>query len=176
MLLSVCGTAVATEAGQTQNHWAYDVIRQWTDEGWIEGFQDENFEPDRPITRVEFFALVNTCFGFYDEQSVNFTDIAQTDPNYATVAAAVCAGYVKGYPDGSMKPNQLLSRQEAAMIISTLKQLDDNPEAVSRFIDEKTIPKWSRGAVGSVTGNGYGYCELPKNNNFFGNILTDVYI
>jgi S-layer homology domain len=43
-------------------HWAEPFIRVLTDNGIIAGYPDGTFQPDRPVTRAEFAALVNKAF------------------------------------------------------------------------------------------------------------------
>jgi hypothetical protein len=46
-----------------QGHWAQDAINMAYLQGWIRGYGDGTFRPDRPITRAEVAALVNRALG-----------------------------------------------------------------------------------------------------------------
>ena len=43
----------------TNNHWAKAYIDLATENGWINGYEDNTFKPDQPITRAETMAVVN---------------------------------------------------------------------------------------------------------------------
>src|SRR5690606_23605379 len=66
------------------------------------------------------------------------------------VSKAKAAGYISGYPDGTMKPNNPISRQEAAIVIMRIKGLEENAQKASSFADYNKIPEWSKGAIGAV--------------------------
>jgi len=70
--------------------------------------------------------LTNKAFGFTLEEPIEFIDIADSDWFAGAVRKAKAAGYIGGYPDGSMKPNNPISRQEAAVILSKIRGLAAN--------------------------------------------------
>ena len=41
------------------NHWAAEYIALATENGWINGYEDQTFKPDQYITRAETMAVVN---------------------------------------------------------------------------------------------------------------------
>jgi hypothetical protein len=41
-----------------KGHWAESIIRQAIAEGWVKGYPDGTFKPDKPMTRAESVALV----------------------------------------------------------------------------------------------------------------------
>ena len=41
------------------NHWAEEYIALATENGWINGYEDQTFKPDQHITRAETMAVVN---------------------------------------------------------------------------------------------------------------------
>ena len=77
-----------------------------------------------------------------------------------TIAAAKAAGYISGDPAGTIRPDDPITREEAASIIMRLKNLVADEEAVSQFTDAAKIT-WSKGAVGAVAEAGImkGYPE-----------------
>ena len=40
-------------------HWAEEFINRAVDKGWIQGYPDQTFRPDQPITRAEAMTLIN---------------------------------------------------------------------------------------------------------------------
>ncbi|HZK87507.1 MAG TPA: S-layer homology domain-containing protein, partial [Anaerovoracaceae bacterium] len=96
-----------------------------------------------------------------------YTDV-KADAWYAdAVAKAAAAGYINGYPDGTMRPDNSISREETATIIMKINKLTENADAASKFTDANTLV-WSKGAVGAVKFAGImiGYPDgsfQPKN-------------
>ena len=83
------------------------------------------------------------------------------------VAKAAAAGYIEGYPDGTMRPDNPISREEAATIIMKINKLMENADAANKFTDASKL-LWSKGAVGAVESAGImiGYPDgsfQPKN-------------
>ena len=136
-------------------HWAESVITQWQSKGLIQGYEDGTFKPGNTITRAEFVTLMNNAKGFWSEGSINFSDVKNGSWFYSAVARAVAAGYVKGYSDGSFKPNNTITRAEAAVMIANTAKLSANEAGAYRFTDIGSIPAWARGSVGAVVAAGY---------------------
>lgn len=136
-------------------HWAESVITQWQSKGLIQGYEDGTFKPGNTITRAEFVTLMNNAKGFWSEGSINFSDVKNGSWFYSAVARAVAAGYVKGYSDGSFKPNNTITRAEAAVMIANTAKLSANEAGAYRFTDIGFIPAWARGSVGAVVAAGY---------------------
>ncbi|MFR8371500.1 MAG: S-layer homology domain-containing protein [Anaerotignum faecicola] len=98
---------------------------------------------------------MNNAKGFWSEGGINFSDVKNGSWFYSAVARAVAAGYVKGYSDGSFKPNNTITRAEAAVMIANTAKLSANEAGAYRFTDIGSIPAWARGSVGAVVAAGY---------------------
>ncbi|WP_232016507.1 S-layer homology domain-containing protein [Paenibacillus baekrokdamisoli] len=73
----------------------------------------------------------------------------------AAVGRAVQAGIIKGYADGSFRPNALLSRSEMAVMIVRLLALDEAGEAGAiGFADDEDIPTWAKRYVWAAKQHG----------------------
>jgi len=119
------------------------------------------------ISRAEFMTLVNGIFGYTEVKATTYTDV-KADAWYAdAVAKAAAAGYINGYPDGTMRPDNPISREAATTIIMKINKLTENADAANKFTDASTLV-WSKGAVGAVEFAGImiGYPDgsfQPKN-------------
>src|SRR5665648_260266 len=142
--------AFAATASDISGHWAEGTIQSWVDNGLIKGYPDGTFKPDNNITRAEFITLVNRAFEYTKTAPISFTDVNQNAWYASAIGVAVEAGYISGYPDGTMKPENPISREEAATIIMRIKNLVANPAAVSVYTDASSIT-WGKGEVGAVT-------------------------
>lgn len=150
MLVSLLLPASALAASDIEGHWAEAVIESWVDAGKAGGYADGTFRPNAPVTRAEFMAFTNRAFGFSAEKAISYSDVP-ADAWYAgVVRVAAAAGYISGYPDGTMKPGANITRQEAAAILTKVAYLTADAAAVSGFSDKASIPSWSAGFVGAV--------------------------
>ncbi|MCG1013273.1 S-layer homology domain-containing protein [Tepidanaerobacter sp. GT38] len=144
----------AVELKDISGHWAEATIAKWVEQGLISGYTDGTFRPDNSITRAEFMALVNRAFGFNKKAAIGFFDVSATDWFYDEIAKAVKAGYISGYQDGTVKPNREISRQEAAVALCKVLNLElqDN---VDQFADKDSIQNWSKPYIGALASKGY---------------------
>ena len=87
--------------------------------GIVKGYENSNFEPDKPITRAELAAIATR----FDKNDItlyeNFSDISG---HWAedSIKKAVALGWVKGYPDGTFKPDEPITRAEAMTLINNV--------------------------------------------------------
>lgn len=134
--------------------WAEKQINDWADKGLAGGYPDGTFKPNSQITRAEFVALTNRAFGKQNPAArADFEDVKESNWFYTEVAAATAAGYTAGYTDGTFKPLNPITRQEAASIVARLLQLDAGA-ADQAFADDGAIAPWARAAVGAVAAAG----------------------
>src|SRR5665648_37955 len=149
MLTLAPSPAFATTVSDISGHWAQTTIQSWVDNGLIKGYPDGTFKPDNNITRAEFITLVNRAFEYTNTAPISFTDVNQNAWYASAIGVAVEAGYISGYPDGTMKPENPISRVEAATIIMKINKLEANLSAANTFTDAASLT-WSKGAVGAV--------------------------
>jgi len=127
-----------------ESHWAKDSIIEMAARGYVKG-SDGLFRPNDNISRAEFVSLLIRVLGMGNEDAIpKFNDVKATDWFAKDVAIAAEKGYVKGYEDGTFKPNSPISRQEIGTIIGSLLEDDvtNAHEILSIFSDE--VPEWAK--------------------------------
>jgi hypothetical protein len=151
LLLLICGP-VQAQPSDIQGHWAEAQISDWVDKGLAQGYPDGSFKPDNTISRAEFISLTNHAFAFNETASSSFSDVAANDWFAGEIARSQAAGYITGYENGTMRPNQEISRQEVATILAKIAKLETtaNNAALNSFNDAGDIPAWSQGAITAV--------------------------
>lgn len=152
MLLSAVPAAAAFR--DTAGHWAEKTLDEWQDKGFIAGRGDGSFRPDGTMTRAELAKLVNRTMGFTAESEISFSDVTERDWFHAEVAKAVTAGYAQG-SGGLFRPNQPVTRAEAAAMLARAAGLAANEERADAFADAASIPAWAKGSVGAAAEAGY---------------------
>ncbi len=69
-----------------KGHWGSSVIEKFLAKGWIVGYDDGLFRPDKFVTRAEFTAMVVNIFKEKKQVEVNsFTDVNKSDWFYNAV-------------------------------------------------------------------------------------------
>jgi hypothetical protein len=140
-------------------HWAQNDIMALAEGGVLGGYPDGTFRPDSLVQRVELVAAMARWLGLDVKSGAepNFRDgdsIARWAR--AAVSAAQERGLVGGYPDGTFRPNQPVTRAELAVFISRLlvgKQKQAQAP-VPAYADLADIPDWAREATSFTSAAG----------------------
>ncbi|MEL7649808.1 MAG: S-layer homology domain-containing protein [Sedimentibacter sp.] len=101
------------------HEWSNRAISTLSNAGIIKGYPDGTFKPSNSITRAEF-ATIAAKFDSLDLSSESMmTDIFG---HWAEkfITSAEIKGWVKGYPDSTFKPEQLITRAEAMTLINNV--------------------------------------------------------
>ena len=138
------------------DHWAKEHIIYLADKGFIKGYPDGSFKPEESITRAEFLTMVNNTFGYREEAHISFKDVEEGSWYYKEIRKAAKAGYIRGYGDGTMKPENPISRQEVASIVAALCGLEKEvSNSAYDFNDWQEIGGWAINYVGILKDKGY---------------------
>ncbi|MCX7749285.1 MAG: S-layer homology domain-containing protein [Clostridia bacterium] len=132
-----------------KGHWAYDSIEKFRLKGWVKGYNDDYFRPDKLISRAEFTAMVVRILNSINADAKStYPDIKPGQWFYKEVCSASEKGYIKGFPDGFFKPFLEMSRQEVAVFSQRLLKVPmfEGKSSVV-FSDEKSFPEWSRESI-----------------------------
>ena len=88
--------------------------------GIVEGVGDDKFEPDREITRAEFTAMaMRFAEGETGGKNI-FSDVDEDDWFYEVVVDSIKYGWIEGYPDGTFRPQNLITREEVITIVNRM--------------------------------------------------------
>lgn len=140
--ISIIGTGSAYAFSDTSGHWAETVINSWSNRGVISGDGDGNFRPNDSITRAEFAKIIATANKYTEQKALDFSDVSTDDWYYDALSKSVTAGIINGYTDGTFRPDNKISREEAAAIIARAYDLGNDLTDIS-FTDQNQIADWS---------------------------------
>ena len=132
-------------------HWADSYLDQLVDWGVMRADQTAN--PDTPLTRAEFMAIINRAYGYQEMGEMPFTDVSKSDWFYDDVAIAYNAGYMKGTSKTTASPNARLTREQAVCILGRNMMLKETPGEDLAFSDSRDISGWARGMVKTAVNN-----------------------
>lgn len=165
--LSSVDTVQAITFKDLTGHWAKAAIERAAAIGFVKGYQDGMFRPNGSVTRAEFTVMLDRATELKSKggDTLKYTDLASI-PSWArpSVAQAELAGVVKGYEDGTFRPNKLISRAEMAVMV--MRALDKEPQADQSpaFSDANTIPAWAKSSVAAAAE--LGILQGKGNNQF----------
>lgn len=158
-------------------HWARNAVNDMASRLIINGAGSNKFAPDRDITRAEFAAIVVRALGLKASGDAGFADVKSGDWYYGAVAAAYKYGIVSGYNDGSFKPNNRITRQEAMVMMARAMKVAGMDTGIAseaaaaelaKFTDGGSFSEWARRDAAAVIRSGLlagseGYARPGKN-------------
>ncbi|QUL52767.1 S-layer homology domain-containing protein [Paenibacillus tritici] len=112
-------------------------IGEWLDNGYIQGYNDDSFQPGKQVTRAEFLAFFNRAFipdAPVDGPAKSFTDVDETNWFYNDVMTGTRLGAITGYYDNSFRPDGVLTRQDASVMISRFLRGAETIEQVITYL------------------------------------------
>ena len=114
--------------------WYAKAVNSLASLGIITGKADGRFDPNAPITRAQFVAMIGRFAKVNSEKEVSSTDVSRNDWFYPHLRTAVNYGWINGKADGSFAPNANITRAEVAVIVCRMLARS----ADERFVDTST--------------------------------------
>lgn len=160
LLLSLTGPLTAQAAPNTysdlKGHWAAGPINKWNEWGLVGGYSNGTFGVSRPVTRAEFIAFVNRAFGYTKTTEISFTDVKPNSWFAGDIAKAIGMGYMTGNADGTFRPNQPLSRLEAAQVLYKVMRLESiTTDHLAQYKDLAALNDEDKAMFNAVVAKGY---------------------
>lgn len=145
--------------------WSNDEIATLCNARIIQGNLDGSFTPDKAITRAEFAALASRFDRLEDSQENRFSDIENHwAKDYINSSAE--KGWIKGYGDGTFRPDHVIIRCEAMMLINEMLDRRVNLAGLhedTRQWPDNTEDKWYYEIVLEATNtHEYERADKPK--------------
>lgn len=132
------------------NHWSKEYIDILFSKAILDGYLDGTIKPDNEITRAEISVILGKAIGLdtKNNKKIPFKD-AESIPNWAASYVGILAerGIIKGYEDGSFRPNNKINRAELVAMVIRANNIKSNNNTLNRFKDSNTIPLWASGYI-----------------------------
>lgn len=131
--------------------WAKDYINKLYNEGILFGKQGSLYKPADNITRAEFAAyLVNTLRLESKSADISFKDVNDKTDYAEFIKTAAAYDLIKGDPQGYFRPNNTITREDAALIMQRAIEklhLTSPTMAEPQFVDMNKVGPWAKDAV-----------------------------
>ena len=135
-----------------ENHWGREYVERLAEKGIVSGFEDNTYRPEECVTRAEYIKLVVCALGTELTQNEYFTDVSRGDWYFKYISAAKEAGLAGGF-DGLFRPNDLITREDAAVILSRASG-KGNTGGAAEFSDSADISDYAKQAVSQLSADG----------------------
>ncbi len=149
-------------------HWARDDVERMASKYIVKGLPDGRFHPEGRVTRAEFAAMLVRALGLppggaaatggasgsaaEGGSGASFSDVRPGDWFYGELAAAVRAGLIQGYGDGTFRPDAPVTREQMAVLVAralaagkagTLSA-GEAERRLAGFADRGEVSPWAR--------------------------------
>lgn len=127
----------------------FNEITYWSNLNVIRPDEKGNFYPNRAVTRGEFAAYISRALNLPASTTHLFKDLKPTDPLTAEIQAAAASNIINGYPDGTFRPNDKITRQHMAALLQRALRYKNVPLDVAplTFKDNEKINEQFKAAV-----------------------------
>jgi hypothetical protein len=133
----------------TRGHWAEQYVALLSRRGTIGGFPDGTFKPNDYITRAQFAAIASRALSLPPAgRHAEFKDVPQKYWAANAISQVSDAGLVTGFPDGTFRPEDKITRAQALVILAkALHSAGTDAAALGRYRDNTAVPAWARPSV-----------------------------
>ena len=119
--------------------------------------KDTYVKPDQPITRGE---LANVIFNLLNSNTknvhiqnfTNFSDLSEDHEYFKQINFLVYRGFMNGYPDGTFRPDGVLTRAELAEVVVRTQKFVRN---ISTVKAPDIDGHWAMGAINTMVIRGF---------------------
>ena len=164
-------TTVNNFSDVSADAWYNQTVSTLSSMGIVKGYEDGTFRPNAPITRAEFGAIATR---FFEETGATyepgtFSDVVGDEWFAGAIQDAVNLGLIGGYEDGTVRPNNNITRAEACAIVNrTLGRVPDVdhllPEDVMKTWPDNPESAWFYADMQEAT-NGHEYEWITEDGN-----------
>ena len=152
--------AAPIKLSDINNHWAKAKIERAVSLGFVSGYPDGTFKPDKSVTRAEFVAILLTSAKITAENPTkySFPDVSSKHWASKPIYHAVKLGWISGFPDGTFKPEQMVTPEQSSVI--SCKRLDWDARGCAYQLALKTFPGassinyWAKPFMGMLSQEG----------------------
>ncbi|WP_434752899.1 S-layer homology domain-containing protein [Paenibacillus amylolyticus] len=149
------------EFSDVVHHWGKNAVNDMGSRMIVEGFSNGTFNPDQAVTRAEFATMVIRGLGLrVESRDTAFSDVQSGHWYSGTIHTAHAYGLINGFDDGTFRPDDTITREQAMVILEKAMQItglrvklnNESPESTLQgFGDVTAVSPWARsGAVDSV--------------------------
>lgn len=145
------------EFRDVENHWSKDAVNNMGSRMVIEGVGGDFFNPDQNITRAEFSAIIVRGLGLEsDNRATVFSDIEISDWYNNAIKTASEYQLIQGFGDGTFRPNDKITREQAMVIIAKVMELTELKDTLTlqstdvslrSYTDAAKASDWARRSI-----------------------------
>jgi hypothetical protein len=119
--------------------WYEQYVSYAARRGIVLGYPDGGFRPENNITRAEFATIMSRFVEASSSSTASFKDVSGDHWAIGYIKTCAANGWITGYPDGSFRPENPITRAEAVTVLNRALNrgiaLEDVPATVPSYSD-----------------------------------------
>ncbi|MGO4890247.1 S-layer homology domain-containing protein [Anaerobacillus sp. MEB173] len=136
-----------------ESYWARHEIKIMSERGIVSGFGEGKFMPNEHLTRAQAASMIARTLELNVSNTTSvFPDVKSDHWAAAPIYAVQEAGIVKGYEDGTFRPNQVLTREEISMLLVRAFSIAES-NGQTTYSDVRA-DHWAADAIQRITASG----------------------
>lgn len=164
MLTAFNAANAAVYSDVPADYWANTEITAVVHDG-ILSLEKNAFLPENEVTRSDFNSALLRTLGHRTStisDSNPFSDVVSSRADYGDILLSSKLGLIYGYNDGTFKPDRIMTKAEAASVISHItKDFKGNVKSLNPFVDKADVPAWAAGQFAKTIDLGV-YVNYPN--------------
>ena len=131
-----------------KDDWFNITVSSLANMGALSGYEDGTFRPNEPISRAELAAMAVRFYDTFEAEyeEGTFLDVDGDEWYADAIAAAEELGIIGGYPDGTVRPNNNITRAETCAIVNRVLERRPHDDHLGDVEDMRTWPDNQPGA------------------------------
>lgn len=135
------------------NHWSKEYAQYAVEKKIMNVDENNNFFPDKFVTRAEFVTYIFRTMGYSETEYKNAFSNVSANADYAKrLQILVDKGIISH--DVNFRPNDNISRQEFAKVLSIVLELKNSGDELEGYTDIEKIGTWAIEDVKNVIASG----------------------
>lgn len=119
-----------------ENHWAYGSITSLAKQGIINGYDQSLFLPDDLVTRAQAAVVLSNALGLHTGNTKNdFSDVSESHWAAGAISSISKEGIITGMKENTYSPDEVLTREQVAVIFNRTFELKNSDEKAIMFND-----------------------------------------
>lgn len=162
-----------------ENRYSSGYINSAVRAGIIKGYPDGTFKPTQQVTRGHMAVFIANAFKLNNQADIKFKDVPKRSTSYVAVRKLAAANITSGYPDGTFKPNEGLSKAHISAFIARAMNPAFRP-ASETYYGEWIINQVQAYGVGTYSSEdaesllGKSLTFTANKASYFGDKLSDI--
>jgi len=134
-------------------YWAERFIVDLASRDIIAGFPDGSFQPNAPVTRAQYAAMVRKAFNQSEIRgAVSFVDVASDYWATPAINEAYRMGFLSGYPGNIFQPSQNIPKAQVLVSLANgLNYTANSARSLEAYTDSASIPDYAINSIAAAT-------------------------